>query len=83
MRLMLNLGQDAHLSASLDPKTVEQLRAGLQCLSLTAMAVPALERLTAILIQIGLSFLVWRAAKTRQLAWVALASRRRRVAHSA
>src|SRR5262249_58193727 len=70
---MLNLGTDAQLSASLGPELVEQIRADLQALSFTAMAGPALETLTAILGQIGLSFLVWRAVETRRLAWLGLA----------
>ena len=71
--VMLKLGQDAQLSASLGPELVEQIRADLQALSFTAMAGPALETLTAILGQIGLSFLVWRAVETRRLAWLGLA----------
>ena len=71
--VMLKLGQDAQLSASLGPELVEQIRADLQALSFTAMTGPALETLTAILGQIGLSFLVWRAVETRRLAWLGLA----------
>jgi uncharacterized membrane protein YhfC len=35
--------------------------------------ISTLERLAALLIQIGLSLLVWRAVERRQLRWLALA----------
>jgi len=71
--VMLKLGLDAQLSASLGPETVEQVRAELQALSFTVLAEGAPERMIAMLLQIGLSFLVWRAVETRRLAWLGLA----------
>jgi uncharacterized membrane protein YhfC len=56
-----------------DGDKLMQLRANLQALSVTTIAMGTLERLIALLIQIGLSLIVWRAVETRRLGFLALA----------
>ena len=71
---MLNSGRlDTALGAALTPDALTHLRAGLQHLSVVTVAAGALERLIALLIQIGLSLVVWRAVETRRPALLALA----------
>ncbi|MBO0752221.1 MAG: YhfC family intramembrane metalloprotease [Bradyrhizobiaceae bacterium] len=52
---------------------LEKIRATLQHLSMMSPVVGSLERLSALLIQIGLSLVVWRAVEERRMAWLALA----------
>jgi uncharacterized membrane protein YhfC len=71
---MLNSGRlDTALGATLTPDALAHLRAGLQHLSIVTAAAGAVERLIAVLIQIGLSLVVWRAVQTRRPALLALA----------
>jgi uncharacterized membrane protein YhfC len=71
---MLNSGRlDTALGAALTPDALAHLRAGLQHLSVATVAAGAAERLIALLIQIGLSLVVWRAVESRRLALLALA----------
>jgi uncharacterized membrane protein YhfC len=56
-----------------DADKLMQLRANLQALSVTTVAMGTLERFIALLIQIGLSLIVWRAVETRRLGFLALA----------
>jgi uncharacterized membrane protein YhfC len=63
---MLNAGRlDAVLGPALSPAALAQLRANLEHISVAALAMGTLERLIALLIQIGLSLLVWRAVEKR------------------
>src|SRR5262249_36203782 len=50
-----------------------QIRASLEQLSMMSLVVGSLERLVALLMQIGLSLVVWRAVEERRAAWLALA----------
>jgi uncharacterized membrane protein YhfC len=71
---LLNSGRlDATLGPALPPDALAQLRAALEHLSLAGLAMGALERLVALLLQIGLSLVVWRAVERRQLRYLALA----------
>jgi uncharacterized membrane protein YhfC len=71
---MLNSGQlDANLGPVLSADALANLRAGLEHLSLATVAMASLERLVALLIQIGLSLVVWRAVENRQLELLVLA----------
>jgi uncharacterized membrane protein YhfC len=71
---MLNAGRlDSALAAALTPDVLAHLRAGLEHLSIATVAAGALERLIALLIQIALSLLVWRAVERRHLGLLALA----------
>jgi uncharacterized membrane protein YhfC len=64
---LLNSGRlDATLGPVLPSDALAQLRAGLEHLTIAGLAIGALERLIALLIQIGLSLVVWRAVETRQ-----------------
>jgi uncharacterized membrane protein YhfC len=56
-----------------DADKLMQLKANLQAISVTTVAMGTLERLIALLIQIGLSLIVWRAVETRRLSILALA----------
>src|SRR5215475_2427361 len=74
LAILLNSGRlDAVLGPAIGPDMLAQLRATLEHLSITVLALGTLERLVALLIQIGLSILVWRAVARRRLAWLALA----------
>jgi uncharacterized membrane protein YhfC len=71
---MLNAGRlDSALAAALPPATLAHLHAALEHLSVATVASGAIERLIALLIQIGLSLLVWRAVECRHLGLLALA----------
>ena len=71
---MLNAGRlETTLAAALTPDAVAHLRAALEHLSVAAVAAGAAERLIAVLIQITLSLLVWRAVERRHLGLLALA----------
>jgi uncharacterized membrane protein YhfC len=71
---LLNSGRlETTLGPLLSPDALAQLRGGLEHLTLTDLAMGTLERLIAVLIQIGLSLLVWRAVEKRHLELLALA----------
>jgi uncharacterized membrane protein YhfC len=71
---MLNAGRlETTLARSLAPDALAHLRAALEHLSVAAVASGAVERLIALLIQIALSLLVWRAVERRHLGILALA----------
>jgi uncharacterized membrane protein YhfC len=71
---MLNTGRlDSALATALPPAALAHLRAALEHLSVAVVASGAIERLIALLIQIGLSLLVWRAVERRHLGLLALA----------
>jgi uncharacterized membrane protein YhfC len=72
--LMLNAGRlETTLGPALAPDVLAHLRAGLEQLTLAPLALAAVERLAAIVIQIGLSLVVWRAVERRRLQLLALA----------
>jgi uncharacterized membrane protein YhfC len=72
--ILLNSGRlDATLGPTLSPEALAQLRAALEHMSLAGLAMGALERLIALLLQIGLSLVVWRAVERGQLGYLALA----------
>jgi len=74
LAVLLNSGQfDAVLGPALGPEALAQVRATLEHLSIAGLALGTLERLIAVLIQIGLSLLVWRAVESRHLGWLTLA----------
>lgn len=74
LAILLNSGRlDTVLGPAIGPDMLAQLRVTLEHLSITGLALGTLERLIALLIQIGLSLLVWRAVARRRLAWLALA----------
>lgn len=67
--ILLNSGQ---LDA-VPPQDLGQIRASLQHLSMMSLVLGSLERLAALLMQIGLSLVVWRAVEERRAVWLALA----------
>ncbi len=72
--LMVNAGTfDSTFKPVLAPDVLAQLHGSLARLSVLTSMIATLERLAALLIQIGLSLLVWRAVERRQLRWLALA----------
>lgn len=71
--IMLKLGYEVKLSAMLGPEGLAQLKAALEYVPHGALLLSMLERLIALLIQVGLSVLVWRAVQTRRLALLAIA----------
>jgi len=71
---LLNSGQlDATLGPVLGPEALAQLRTALEHITIAGLAMGSLERLIAVLIQMGLSLVVWRAVEARQLRLLALA----------
>jgi uncharacterized membrane protein YhfC len=71
---MLNSGRlETALAAALTPDALAHLRAGLEHLSVITVASGAVERLIALLIQIALSLVVWRAVESRRLSLLAVA----------
>jgi uncharacterized membrane protein YhfC len=71
---LLNSGRfEATLGPTLPPDALAQLRAGLEQLTVAGLTMGTLERLVAMLIQIGLSLVVWRAVEKKQLGFLALA----------
>jgi uncharacterized membrane protein YhfC len=68
--VLLDLGR---LDASLAPAAAAQIHAGLATLSVGGIALAALERVITMLVQIGLSLMVWRAVERRALSYLALA----------
>ena len=74
LALMLNAGTlDTALGPSVTPAVLAQLRAGLEQLSVLPVVLGCLERLVSVLVQIGLSLIVWRAVEQRQPSWLVLA----------
>jgi uncharacterized membrane protein YhfC len=72
--LMFNAGVlDSTLKSSVPPDALAKIHGLLMQLSTWFAMVSTLERLGALLIQIGLSLLVWRAVERRQPGWLALA----------
>jgi uncharacterized membrane protein YhfC len=72
--ILLNSGHfDALLGQGVPPKALVQLRAGLQHQTMMPLLLGSAERLGAMLCQIGLSLVVWRAVERRRLAWLGLA----------
>jgi uncharacterized membrane protein YhfC len=71
---MLNAGRlETALAPALGPDALAHLRTTLEHLSPVAVASGAVERLVALLIQIALSLVVWRAVERRHLGLLALA----------
>jgi uncharacterized membrane protein YhfC len=71
---LLNSGRfEATLGPTLPPDALAQLRAGLEQLTVAGLAIGTLERLVAMLIQIGLSLVVWRAVDEKHFGFLALA----------
>jgi|HubBroStandDraft_6_1064221.scaffolds.fasta_scaffold505499_2 uncharacterized membrane protein YhfC len=71
---MLDSGRlETALANAMPPDALAHLRAGLEHLSVIAVAAGAVERLIAVLIQIALSLLVWRAVERRRPSLLALA----------
>jgi len=73
LAVSLSMGHEAELSATLGPQGLARLQAFLQNLPHNVLTMAALERLSALVFHIGISFVVWRAVKERQLMWVVLA----------
>jgi uncharacterized membrane protein YhfC len=72
--VLLNSGQlEAVMGAGPSANQLGQIKANLQALSVATIAMGTLERLVALLIQIGLSLIVWRSVETRRLRLLALA----------
>ena len=72
--ILLNSGIfDAALGKALPPDALNQVRASLEHLTLGALALASLERLVALLLQIGLSLIVWRAVEASNFGLLALA----------
>jgi uncharacterized membrane protein YhfC len=71
---MLNAGRlETALAPALAPDAVAHLRATLEHLSIVTVMSGAVERLIAVLIQIALSLVVWRAVERRHFGILALA----------
>lgn len=71
---LLNAGRlETMLAPALSPDALAHLRATLEDLSIATVMSGAVERLIAVLIQIALSLLVWRAVERRHLGILALA----------
>jgi uncharacterized membrane protein YhfC len=67
MALMLNAGTlEAKLGNAMPPATLAKIRESLQQLTISGSVLASAERLVALLIQIALSLLVWRAVTTRR-----------------
>jgi uncharacterized membrane protein YhfC len=74
LALMLNAGTlDATLGPSMAPAALARTRAALEQLSVLPVALGCLERLVTLLVQIGLSLIVWRAVEQRRASWLMLA----------
>jgi uncharacterized membrane protein YhfC len=72
--IMLNGGRlETALAPALTPDAIAHLRATLEHLSIATVMSGAVERLVALLIQIALSLLVWRAVERGRLGLLALA----------
>jgi uncharacterized membrane protein YhfC len=74
LALMLNAGTlDATLGPSMAPAALARTRTALEQLSVLPVALGCLERLVSLLVQIGLSLVVWRAVEQRRPSWLMLA----------
>jgi uncharacterized membrane protein YhfC len=72
--ILINSGRfDAIFGSPLPADALNQIRASLEQLTLAGLAVAAIERLVALLTQIGLALVVWRAVEGRRLWLLALA----------
>jgi uncharacterized membrane protein YhfC len=72
--LMLNTGTlNAMLGAKLPAATIAKMRDALIHLDFATAAMGGVERICAVLIQIAMSLLVWRAVERRQLRWFVFA----------
>ena len=70
MAVMLNLGKlDAMLGGKVPPATLAKMRDGYVHLDFATALLGGAERIWALLIQIALSLLVWRAVSRRQVHW--------------
>jgi uncharacterized membrane protein YhfC len=71
---LLNSGRfDATLGPSVPPDVLMHMRVSLEHLTMASVVMSCLERPVALLIQIGLSLVVWRGVMQRRLGWLALA----------
>ena len=71
---LLNSGRfDATLGTSVPPNVLADMLAGLEHLTMASVVISSLERLVALLIQIGFSLIVWRGVEQRRLSWLVLA----------
>ena len=72
--ILLNSGNfDATFGSALPPDALSQIRATLENLTLGGLALAAVERLVALLTQIGLSLIVWRAVEGKHIGLLVLA----------
>jgi uncharacterized membrane protein YhfC len=72
--VMLNSGHfDALVGLGVPQQALTPLRTGLQHQTMTPLVLGSVERLSAVLVQIGLSLVVWRAVERRRLTWLGLA----------
>lgn len=71
---LLNFGRfDTSLGTALSPAALSQLRVGLEHLTVAGLAMATFDRLVAILFQIGLSLVVWRAVESKHIGFLVLA----------
>jgi uncharacterized membrane protein YhfC len=73
MAWMLNAGRFGEIAAGYSPIARQQIVSELDALTFLSAAYAGIERLTALLIQIALSLIVWRAVSQRRWALIALA----------
>ena len=72
--VLLDLGKfDTIFASTLPPDVLNQIRASLEHLTLAGLTLATVERLVALLTQIGLSLVVWRAVEGRRLWLLAIA----------
>jgi uncharacterized membrane protein YhfC len=72
--ILLNSGKfDATFGPALPPDALNQIRASIENLTLAGLALATIERLVALLTQIGLSLVVWRAVEGKRLSLLAIA----------
>ena len=73
MAWMLNAGRFGEIAAGYSPIARQQIVGELDALTFLSAAYAGIERLTALLIQIGLSLIVWRAVSQRKPVLIAVA----------
>jgi uncharacterized membrane protein YhfC len=74
MGVLLNLGQlDTMLAKKLPPAAIANLHASYAHMTFGMALLGGIERVCALLIQIALSLLVWRAVSKKQIGWYFLA----------
>jgi uncharacterized membrane protein YhfC len=73
MAWMLNAGRFGEIAAGYSPIARQQIVGELDALTFLSATYAGVERLTALLIQIGLSLIVWRAVSHRRWALIAIA----------